>query len=108
MLAGIIRGLPQNALNRVIISHHLQAVKKSLKTTAVPSIFFWRQASSVKRKSPKKRSPVKRKTVAKGSETSTANAANANTNSTWGLVTAGAINEKIDKTDVLEVGDRGT
>ena len=38
--------------------------------------------------------------MAKGSETSTANAtnaANANTNSTWGLVTAGAINEEIDK-----------
>ena len=35
--------------------------------------------------------------MAKGSETSTPNAANANTNSTWGLVTAGAINEEIDK-----------
>ena len=70
--------------------------KKSLKPTAVPSIFFWKQGSPVRRKFPKKRSPVKRNIVAKGSETSTANAANANTNSTWGLVTAGAINEKID------------
>ena len=43
--------------------------------------------------------------MAKESETSTANAANANTNSTLGLVTAGAINEEID---VLEVDDRGT
>ena len=33
--------------------------------------------------------------MVKGSETSTANAANANTNFTWGLVTAGAINEEI-------------
>ena len=47
--------------------------------------------------------------MAKGSEISTATAANANTNSTWGLVTAGAINEEIDKrSDVLEVDDRGT
>ena len=48
--------------------------------------------------------------MAKESETSTANAANANTNSTWGIVTAGAINEEIDKrSDVLlEVDDRGT
>ena len=47
--------------------------------------------------------------MAKESETSTANAANANTNSTSGLVTAGAINEEIDKrSDVLEVDDRGT
>ena len=30
-------------------------------------------------------------------------------NSTWGIVTAGAINEEIDKrSDVLEVDDRGT
>ena len=83
--------------------------KRNLKPTAVPSIFFWKQGSPVKRKSPKKRSPVKRKIVAKGSETSTANAANANTNSMWGLVTAAAINKKIDKTsEVLEVHDRGT
>ena len=81
---------------------------KSLEQTAVPSIFFWKQGSPVKRKSPKKRSRVERKIVAKESETSTANAANANTNSTWGLVTAGAINEEIDKrSDVLEVDDRG-
>ena len=33
--------------------------KKSLKPTAVPSIFFWKQGSPVKRKSPKKRSSVK-------------------------------------------------
>ena len=47
--------------------------------------------------------------MAKELETSTANAANANTNSTWGIVTAGAINEEIDKrSDVLEVDDRGT
>ena len=47
--------------------------------------------------------------MAKGSEINTANAANENTNSTWGLVTAGAINEEIDKrSDVLEVDDRGT
>ena len=71
--------------------------KKSLKPTAVPSLFFWKQGSPVKRKSPKKRSRVERKIVAKGSETSNANAANANTNSMWGLVTAGAINEEIDK-----------
>ena len=70
--------------------------KNSLKPTAVPSIFFWKHSSPVKRKFPKKRSPVKRNIVAKGSVTSTAKAANANTNSTWGLVTAGAINEKID------------
>ena len=85
--------------------------KKSLKQTAVPSIFFWKQGSPVKWKSPKKRSRVERKIVAKGSETSTANAANANTNSTFGLVTAGAINEEIDKRsdhDMLEVDDRGT
>ena len=69
--------------------------------------FFGKQGSSVKRKSPKKRSRVERKIVAKGSETSTANAANENTNSTWGLVTA--VNEEIDKrSDVLEVDDRGT
>ena len=75
----------------------------------MPSIFFWKQGSPVKRKSPKKRSLVERKIVAKESETSNANAANANTNSTWGLVTAGAINEEIDKrSDVLEVDDRGT
>ena len=76
----------------------------------MPSIYFWKQGSPVKRtESPKKRSPVKQKIMAKGSETSTANAANENTNSTWKLVTAGAINEKIDKTsDVLEVDDRGT
>lgn len=58
--------------------------KKSLKPTAVPSVFFWKQGSPVKRKFPKKRGPVKRKIVAKGSETTTANAANANTNFTWG------------------------
>ena len=47
--------------------------------------------------------------MAKESETSTANEANANTNSTWELMTAGAINEEIDKrSDVLEVDDRGT
>ena len=63
----------------------------------MPSLFFWKQGSPVKRKSPKKRSRVERKIVAKGSETSTANAANANTNSTWGIVTAGAINEEINK-----------
>ena len=61
------------------------------------SIFFWKQGSPVKRKSPKKRSRVEQKIVVKGSETSIANEANANTNSTWGLVTAGAINKEIDK-----------
>ena len=98
----------QNASNQVIISYHLQAVKK-LKTDSSAVYFVWKQGSPVKRNSLKKRSPVKRKIVAKGSETSTAYAANANTNSTWKLVTASAINEKIDKTsDVLEVDDRGT
>ena len=63
----------------------------------MPSLFFWKQGSPVKRKSQKKRSLVQRKIVVKGSEASTASAANANTNFTWGLVTAGAINEEIDK-----------
>ena len=40
---------------------------------------------------------IRAKIRGEGSETSTANAANANTNSTWRLVTAGAINEEIDK-----------
>ena len=99
----------------MIILHHLQAVKKltgrkkTLKPTAVTSIFFWKQGSPVKMKSPKKRSPVKRKILAKGSETSTANAANANIISTCGLVTVVAISEEIDETsDPLEFDDRGT
>ena len=56
--------------------------KRTLKTTAVPSVFFWKEGSPVKRKSPKKRSPVKRKNLARESETTTANAVNANTSST--------------------------
>ena len=32
--------------------------KRALKPTAVPSVFFWKQGSPIKRKSPKKRSPV--------------------------------------------------
>ena len=53
-------------------------------------------------KSQKKRSPVERKIVAKGSETSTANAANAKISSMCELVAAVAITS-----DALEVQDRG-
>ncbi len=70
--------------------------KRTLITTAVPSVFFWKEGSPVKRKSPKKRSPVKRKNVARASETTTANAVNANTSSTCDRVTAVAESESAD------------
>ena len=70
--------------------------KRALKPTAVPSVFFWKQGSLIKRKSPKKRSPVMRKTAAKGSETSIAIAANANISSTCDLVTAVVESESVD------------
>ena len=40
--------------------------KKSLKPTAVPSIFFWKQGSPVKRKSAMKRSPWSEKSWRRG------------------------------------------
>ena len=70
--------------------------KRTLKTTAVPSVFFWKEGSPVKRKSPKKRSPVKRKNLAKESETTTANAVNANTSSMCDHVTAVVYSESAD------------
>jgi len=54
--------------NQVIISHHLQAVKKPQNHQQC-RLFFWKQGSLVKRKPPKKRSPVKPKIVVKGLET---------------------------------------
>ena len=46
--------------------------KRERKPTAVPSIFPWRKASPVKRKSPTKRSPIKRKIRPKVTERTTA------------------------------------
>ena len=62
----------------------------------MPSVFFWKEGSPVKRKSPKKRSPVKRKNLARESETTTANAVNADTSSTCDRVTAVVYSESAD------------
>ena len=45
--------------------------KRTLKPTAIPSVFPWKKGSPVKRKAPTRRSPIKRK---KATETTTANA----------------------------------
>lgn len=45
--------------------------KRTLKPTAVPSVFHWKKGSPVKRKAPTRRSPIKRK---KAKETTTTNA----------------------------------
>ena len=46
-------------------SHYLPSLvgrKRTLKPTAVPSVFHWKKRSPVKRKAPTRRRPIKRKT----------------------------------------------
>ena len=45
--------------------------KKTLKSSAVPSVFPWTKGSSAKRRAPKHRSPIKKKSPKKTSETTT-------------------------------------
>ena len=49
-------------------SHYLPSLaggKRTLKPTAVPSVFHWKKRSPVKRKAPTRRSPIKRKRLQK-------------------------------------------
>jgi len=45
--------------------------KKTLKSSAVPSVFPWTKGSPAKRRAPKQRSPIKKKSPTKTSETTT-------------------------------------
>ena len=45
--------------------------KRTLRATAVPSVFLWNKGSPIKRKSPKKRSPLKVQTTVKATATTT-------------------------------------
>ena len=45
--------------------------KKTLKSSAVPSVFPWTKGSTAKRRAPKHRSPIKKKSPKKTSETTT-------------------------------------
>ena len=82
-----MRWFAQDTLNRVIISHHLQAVTKT-KNGHLCRLYFLEARLSGEEEGPEKLSPVKPKIVTKGSETSTANVANANISSTYKPLTS--------------------